>query len=340
MQVAKGTMLSVATEAKAVRLGCVAPATSCRDGNTTFHPHAQADVVALAAVTMTKEDFATFQTEQVDELTEKFIAVVRDAVLRQNENGEFLEHGITPAVLTDDWVMRATHFVKAAFTSLIEHDVYFQVNHRSLFMELRLVLSASKKLPLAMFAKRQNGTGLRNCIECIMKATRGEIRNLLPDCEVKLPHTSYLSWERPSTSFVEPSTMPLRINATMEVAKAMKASGASKAEIKEVIKRMRAAERGSYNDQFPVLPAKLEAQRPDNVEREGLIEPHKNAEGDGLLSNRIADRKAGLWRRLRQNWASASSAGERLGSKVRFFIRKVLCIAVSFFHSQPHKDNS
>lgn len=58
-----------------------------------------------------KEAF-TATKESLDAKSERLIEALRTTVLNANSHGEFLELGISPAVLTDDFVMRVKTFVE------------------------------------------------------------------------------------------------------------------------------------------------------------------------------------------------------------------------------------
>lgn len=71
------------------------------------------DPNAVNIESMTKSDFAAYkETRGNNPIAERFIENIRNIILTCNEGGGLWKNSISPAVLTDDWVVRATDFVQ------------------------------------------------------------------------------------------------------------------------------------------------------------------------------------------------------------------------------------
>ncbi|CAB9521976.1 expressed unknown protein [Seminavis robusta] len=279
-----------------------------------------ADPLTAQAENMTKEEFAAFQKENVDRVTEKFMEETRHAILSQNENGELLNHRISPSVLTDDWVLRATEFVKEICEQPLDQRATISLamteKIKRGYSEGWLVVKAMgpHPLPVVMFTTREGDFGLMGCLDSIMAQLHQVLSHSFPYCDVSPLQTTKNMWSELARELEEPDRdiAGRGLKDAMERIEVLKRQGASKVDIKAEMQRLRTIRRGRLVAKNPISDADKERMREEKDKKVDSVSTGKLKRVDSVSTGKLKRRsfwdalvvsKQHYWKTYGRTWA-------------------------------------
>ena len=230
------------------------------DGGRLVHGPRVQDPTTATIESMTREAFVCYRDHKVDADAQRFMEDIRHAILSQNEHGEWLKHGISPAVLTDDWVLRATEFVQLVKVCN-DHDYQHARSIRldmaekriGLFVEGWLVVKfegipddkqRQAPLPLVMFSKKYRDEFLLECLDKVLEAVHPVMVATFPDNLVSPLQRAHDLWDASShvceLEIGRSSGCGNDIREAFEKCRALRARGVGGGELKAEMQTFRA----------------------------------------------------------------------------------------------------
>ncbi|CAB9520840.1 expressed unknown protein [Seminavis robusta] len=150
---------------------------------------------------------------------EVFISSIRSAVMGQDVDDAFMNHRITPVVLRNDFVVKASNFMEMCQGRMeqnkrghIKIDQAFRKNGNYFegwvfvrWMEVGWRAAGFKahrlgSLPLAMFPRKTDDKGLQETLDRIMQEVFPVLMECFPDCDIVPVQPSQELWGPTTTS--------------------------------------------------------------------------------------------------------------------------------------------